>query len=489
MSATLNKKIMSGLGWIFMENIGSQLIQFVVTIMLARLLVPAEFGLVAIVLTFNAFLSVFVEGGLESALIQRKNLKPEDCNATFFLNLLVAGVCYCGIFVAAPFIADFYNSPQMTSVLRVLSLSILLLAIHIVPRALIFREMKFNVRFKIMWPGLCISAVVGISMAYGGFGVWALVFRQLCGEMIFLLLIWYYSRWKPSLRVNWNGLREMVGFGWKIFTANLMETAFNAISPLLIGKMFSLKALSFYNQGSHYPNIFLGVCKSLISYVMFPVLASIQDDLEHCGKLILRAHRFILFVVCPVAAWLMVIAEIFVRILLTDQWLPSIPFMRIFCLGMIFIPGTIMNIQATNAVGRSDVFLGLEIAKKILLILVIVVACHFGVIYMAWGGAIMMFFGFFLNAMGVQKLFRCSLLLQLREFAAPLLLSGCSGALAFAVVRYGEAQNVFLIFTAASAAFGISYLLLSLLFQRHVVLECVKIAKTLAPNYFQRKIQ
>ena len=278
MAATLKQKIFSGIFWQGLCNIGNYGLNFVISIILARLLTPEDFGVVAIVGVFIALFGVFIDSGFSSALVQKKDLAAEDCSSVFFLNLTMAGIIYAILFFAAPWIARFYARPELALCIRILALSMVISSFSIVQGTMIYRNMLFHLNFRISLISLAISGGIGVYLAFRGFGVWALIVQQLCKSFITCILQWVWGKWRPIAVWDFTRLRKLFQFGWKLFCSGILDNLYNNIYPLLIGKLFNLSTLSYYNRGNHIPSLGMGIINSTLGSVLFPAFSSIQHD-------------------------------------------------------------------------------------------------------------------------------------------------------------------------------------------------------------------
>lgn len=361
-----NKKtIISSLLWKFLERTGTQLTQFVVSIVLARILSPEDFGLVALVMIFITIANVFVQSGLNTALIQKKDADDLDFSSVFFASMAVACAIYVGLFFSAPAIADFYARSELVPVLRVLSLTLFLGAVNSIQVAYISKHMMFKKLFLRSVGAILPSAVLGIVLALCGFGVWALVWQQLSNVLLAIVVMWFSVKWRPSFQFSFERLKGLLGFGWKLLLSSLLDTGYSNLRGLIIGKVFAPAALAFYNRGEHIPFLVVNNINSSIQSVMLPSLSAIQDDRPQVKRLMRRAIVTSSFLIVPLMMGLAVSAKSVVLILLGEKWLQCVPFVQIYCAIFAFYPIHTSNLSAINALGRSDVFLKLEIIKKI----------------------------------------------------------------------------------------------------------------------------
>ena len=360
------KSIISSLIWKFLERGGTQGVQFIVSIILARLLAPSDFGLIALVLVFLNIADVFVQSGFNMALIQKKNADNLDFSSVFYLCIGVSIVVYTILFFTAPLVADFYNRPELTSIVRVLSLSVIITAFNSVQEAYIARNMLFKKLFFRSVSVAIPAGIIGITCAYHGMGVWALVVQKLATALLFCIFMWFTVKWRPLPQFSFSRVKTLFSFGWKLLASALLNTGYNELHSFVIGKMFTPAALGFYSRGNQFPSIIVSNINTSIQSVLLPSLSSYQDDRERLKQMTRRAIVTSSFVIVPLMACLAALAKPLVLVLLGEKWLPCVPFIQICCFVYSFWPIHTSNLSAINAVGHSDIFLKLEIIKKII---------------------------------------------------------------------------------------------------------------------------
>lgn len=419
--------VISNLVWRFAERCGAQLVSFIVSIVLARILAPEDYGTIALVTVFTAILQVFVDSGLGTALIQKKDADEIDFSSVFYFNFVVCLILYLGMFAAAPFIADFYGDVTLVPVIRILSLTIVISGVKGIQQAYVSRNMLFKRFFFSTIGGTIFSAVLGIAMAYAGFGIWALVAQQLSNTFIDTLILWITVRWRPTKSFSWTRLKYLLSFGWKLLVSSLLDTAYNNLRNLIIGKMYSSSDLAFYNQGDKFPKVIVTNINASIDSVLLPTMSSAQDDKERVKQMTRRAIKTSTYVMAPLMMGLAFCAEPIVSLVLTDKWLPCVPFLRIFCTTYMFWPVHTANLNAINAMGRSDWFLRLEIIKKIMGMTILLSTMWFGVMAMAYSLLLSSVLSQIINSWPNRKLLDYGYLEQVRDFAPGILLAVIMG--------------------------------------------------------------
>lgn len=421
------QKVFSNLIWRFMERFGSQAVSFVVSIVLARLLEPELYGSVALVLVITSILQVFVDSGMATALIQKKDTDDLDFSSVFYFNLAFCLLLYTGLFLAAPLLSRAYGDSSLVPVIRVLGLTIVVSGVKNVQQAYVSKTMQFRRFFFATLGGTIFSAAVGISMAYLGYGIWALVMQQLLNAAVNTAILWLTVGWKPRRCFSLRRLKVLVAYGWKILVSALLDTAYLKLYQLVVGLKYTSADLAFYNKGDQYPNLLVENINSSIDSVLLPVLSAEQDEREQVREMTRRAVKTSTYLMLPMMAGLAVCAEPFVRLLLTEKWLPSVPYMQVFCLMYAFYPLHTANLNAVKAMGRSDIFLKLEILKKLISTVLLVASVNLGVYAIALSQLLSCLMAAVINAWPNRRLLGYSFLSQLRDVLPALLLSGIMG--------------------------------------------------------------
>lgn len=379
-----NKSIVTNFIWRFAERCGAQLVTFIVSIVLARILLPEDYGTIALITVFTTILQVFVDSGLGTALIQKKDADETDFSSVFYFNFIVCIVLYIGLFMAAPMIAQFYNNETLTPVIRIIGLTIVVSGVKGIQQAYVSRNLLFKRFFFSTIGGTIFSAVVGIVLAYAGCGVWALALQQLTNTLVDTIILWLTVRWRPQKKFSWTRLKELLGFGWKLLVSSLLDTVYNNLRNLIIGKMYTSADLAYYNQGDKFPKIIVTNINTSIDSVLLPTMSKSQDSSDKVKSMTRRAIKTSTYIMAPLMLGLAFCAKTIVSLILTDKWLPCVPYLQIFCITYMFWPIHTANLNAINAMGRSDLFLKLEIAKKSIGMILLITTMRFGVMAMAY---------------------------------------------------------------------------------------------------------
>ena len=428
-----NNAIIKNLIWKFLERGGVQGVQFIVQIVLARILTPADYGVTGLIIVFINVANVCVQSGLGSALIQKKNATEDDFSSVFYLNILISLVMMGILFITAPVISSFYQMEILIPVLRVQSLMLLFNAFNVVQNAVLQKNMQFKKLFYASLAAITLSGIFGILFAYLGAGVWALVFQQLINALITSVILWIIVKWRPKCVFKLGNIRQLFKFGSRLLCSGVIDTLYNNIYPLIIGKVYSQAELGYYNRGYQIPNVLVSNLNGSIQGVLFPAFAEYQDNRPRLKQLVRRSIVTSSFLVFPMMAGLAACSEPLTIILLTEKWLPSVPFMQLSCIIYALWPIHTANLQAINAVGRSDIFLKLEIIKKSISITVLFITVPRGIYFMLIGSCCTSFIGAAINAWPNKKLLNYSYFEQIKDIPPSLILSLIMCALCFSV--------------------------------------------------------
>lgn len=417
------KRIVSSLVWRFAERCGAQGVAFVVSIVLARILEPSAYGTIALITVFTAILQVFVDSGLGNALIQKKDADNLDFSTVFFTNITVCTILYIFICFSAPLISSFYRQPELTPYIRVLSLTVLISGVKNVQQAYVSKHLLFKKFFFSTLGGTIIAGAVGVIMAYTGFGVWALVAQQVVNLSIDTAILWITVKWRPNRQFSFTRLKSLFSFGWKLLASALLDTVYNDLRQLVIGKLYSSSDLAYYNQGEKFPKLVVTNINSSIDSVLLPTLASEQDNRERVKAMMRRSIKTSVYIMAPMMMGLAFVAEPLVILILTEKWLPCVPFLRIFCINYMFWPIHTANLNAIKAMGRSDLFLKLEIVKKMVGFSLLLGTMRFGVMAMAYSLLISSVLSQIINSWPNRKLLNYGYLEQMRDILPGIVLA------------------------------------------------------------------
>lgn len=431
----MKTKVVSGLFWKFLERGGTQGMHFIISLILARLLMPKDYGAIAIITVFITISNVFIQVGFSTALIRNKKVDDLDYSSAFYVSLMLAGIIYIGLFIGAPFIASFYDTPVLKPAMRVLSLSLLFGSVNCIQNAVITRDMQFKKLFYRSLSAIIISGAMGIAAAYFGLGLWALVIQQLSFSIVVVIVMWFTVSWRPKLMFSWQRVRLLLSVGWKLLVGSLIGTVYNEVESLVVGKLFKTDSLGFMNRGKTFPKIGCTTIDGAMQSVMLPAYAKYQDDRARVKGMVRKSMMTSAFLLFPTMTGLAVVAEPLVRLVLTDKWLPCVPFLQIYCLVYVLFPLHTANLQAINALGRTDITLKLEIIKKIIAITILVATCFISAQAIAWGYAAVSLLSTAINAFPNKKLLDYGFIEQLKDLASA---AGASAAMGVPVYIIGE---------------------------------------------------
>ena len=432
-----NPKVLANFLWRFAERCGAQGVAFVVSVVLARLLAPEVYGTIALVTVFTTLLNVFIDSGFGNALIQKKDADDLDFSTVFYFNITVCTLLYLGMFFAAPWIARFYKNLALTPVIRVLSLTLIISGVKNVQQAYVSRTMQFKRFFFATLGGTIGAAVIGIVMAYHGFGVWALVAQQIFNATVDTIILWITVKWRPRWMFSFERLKGLFSYGWKLLVSSLLDTVYNDLRQLIIGKMYTTSDLAQYNRGKQFPNLIVTNVNSSINSVLLPTMSRAQDDPARVKAMTRRAMKTSTYVMAPLMMGLAFIGEPIVDLILTEKWLPCVPFLRIFCITYMFYPVNTTNLNAIKAMGRSDLFLKLETIKKVIGLSVLLGTMWFGVMAMAYSLLFTSITSQIINSWPNKKLLDYSYPEQIRDILPGILLAVFMGCCVYPVKWIG----------------------------------------------------
>ena len=429
----LKSKVVSGLFWSLGERFITQGASFALSIILARLLIPSEYGLVALILVFINLASVFVTNGIGESLIQKKNADETDFSTIFYCSFLMSIIIYTILFLTAPFIAKFYGNSDLISVLRTLALIIPISSFSTIQQAYVSKKMMFKKFFFSNLGGTLVSGLIGIIMAYYGFGVWALVAQNLINTIVGTIVLFFTVQWRPRLLFSIDSAKELVGFGWKLIAANLINIGYNELRSLTIGKIYTMADLAYYNRGNQFPSLIISNINTTIAKVVFPAMAEVNDDICRLKTVTRRAMKITAYLIFPLMIGLMSVAHSLILVLLTEKWLFVVPFLQICCIYWLFQPMQTANWQAIKALGRSDLLMNLEILKKVIGVAMLLLTMHINVYAIAISNAVFGGISMIINMIPNKKLINYSMAEQFRDIAPPLILSITMGGMIYTI--------------------------------------------------------
>ena len=420
----MNKRtVMTNMLWRFAERCGAQGVSFVVSLILARLLAPEVYGIVALITVFTVILNLFVDSGLKNALIQKKDADQLDFSTVFYCNVVLGLVLYAGMAAAAPWIARFYQQPELVPCIRVLSLTLVLGGVNGVQTAVVSKRMQFRRYFYATLGGTLVSAVVGVAMAVMGYGVWALIAQRLVNQAIDTTILWMTVRWRPTWEFSLVRLKPLFGYGSKILCSSLLDSLTGNVSGLLIGKLYTADSLAYYDKGKNVPFFVIQNIQTAVQSVLFPVLAEEQEEQTRVRRILRQSIQVSAYCIVPYMVGIGVCARPLIRVLFTEKWIAMAPFLQMWCFVCAFYLLHTANLQVIQALGHSGLYLRLEIIKQALSLTAIVLVIPFGVLRMMQAMCVVTVLSFFINAHPNGRLIGYGFWAQIREVLPILLLN------------------------------------------------------------------
>lgn len=425
--------IIKSLLWKLMEKCSVQGVSFIVTIILARILSPEEYGIVAIVTIFLHFSNILIEGGFSTALIQKKGYDNKDFSTIFFFSLIVAFVIYILLYISSNSIAFFFNEPQLTSVIKVLSINLFFCAINSIQKAYVSKKLLFKKMFLCSLLAAVFSGIIGIYLAWRGWGVWALVYYSLVSQLLITVFMWLSIEWRPMFVFSISSFKRLFDYGWKILTTHLIISIFKNIRSIIISKFYSAAMLAYFDKGKQLPALAMDNINTSIQTILFPVFSEVQDDRVKVKSMVRRSIKTNCLFIFPLMIGLFVMAEPLVIAIYTDKWSSMVPFVQIFALSFILMPMQLANIEAIKSLGYSNITLKLEIIKKVIEVIILVISAYLGVLAIAWGVVIYNFICLFINLYPNTKLLNYSFKEQVYDFMPQLLSAIVMGCFVYLV--------------------------------------------------------
>ena len=398
MAESLKKKTVRGTFWSAVDSISSQGVTFLVGLVLARLLTPHEYGLIGYIMILVAVFNSIVDSGFSNALIRKKDAGEADYSTAFIFNLAVSVVLMAAMYLLAVPFSRFFREPQLVPLVRVMSVIIIINALALVQRTRLVKNVDFKTQTKASLISSLTSAVVGLSMAFGGLGVWSLAGQQISRQLVNTVCLWVLNRWTPSREFSWSSFREMFGFGWKLLVSGLIDTVWREISQLVIGKCYSTETLGQYTRGKQFSDIFSSNMTSIVQRVSYPVLSSVQDERERMREGYRRIIRITMLASFVLLFGLAAVADSLVVVLIGPQWQEAAHYLQILCFSACLYPLHAINLNMLQVQGRSDLFLKLEIVKKIIAIGPLLLGIFIDIDWMLWGSLVTSIIAYFLNA-------------------------------------------------------------------------------------------
>jgi len=462
---SLRKQAVSGMIWTFLQQFGSQLISFVVSLVLARLLLPEEFGLIGMLTIFMGIGSALFNGGLTSSLIRTQECTQEDYSTVFYFNFAGSILIYGILFMVAPWIAKFYHQPSLTSITRVYGLTFILSAFGTVQNTILTRELKFKKLAIISLPALVISSVVGILMAYLNYGVWSLIVSTLVNVFFVSFFLWFNAKWYPKLIFSKDKFIQHFYYGYKLTISAILDTIFTNIYHIVIGRFYSPTLVGYYTRANTLMMLPVGNISGALNKVVFPLFSKVQDDLPRFRNSYKQIMQMVLFIITPIIVLMGLLAKPLIVFLFTDKWLAVVPIFKIICFTGILYPIHLYNLIVLEVKGRSDLFLKLEVLKKILLTIILIISFFYGFYALLWGQLIFSILALFINTHYAGKILEYSMWQQMRDILPIFIFAVIMAAITFIVDRMLTSQIDIVRLILGSLSGILTYLLVAYLFK------------------------
>ena len=419
----LGDKMFKGMAWSAVERVSVQAVQFIIGIILARILTPEEYGIIGILIVFIAISQVFIDSGFTKALIQKRDRTEDDISTVFFFNIIISIICYALLWVSAPYVADFYNLGQLAILLRVLALSLIFNALFTVPFTLFTIKMDFKTITMVNFVATIVSGGVAIYMAETGYGVWALVAQTLVRGLVTVVLIWLGIKWKPNWVFSMSSFKKLFSFGSKLLISSLLNVTVNKSYELVIAKTSSTEDLGYYTRGSQFSDVIFGIMSTVLDRVLLPGLTEVQDQIALLVKHTRSIIRATALLMVPIFIFLAAMADPIIRVLLTEKWLAAIPIMQIFCIARLITIISGINVNLLYVIGRTDLSLRQQYVKLAVRIILLILALKYGIIYIALAELASTIIHFFINSYYPGKIMKYGAFAQIKDML-PLIVSG-----------------------------------------------------------------
>ena len=436
MPESLKNKTIKGVLWSAVERFSVQGVQFLVTLVIARILDPKDFGLVGMLTIFLAVAQSLIDSGFSQALIRKQDRSEEDNCTVFYFNIVVSGLLYLLLYALAPFVSKFYNEPQLTDLMRVICIIIIINSFAVVQRALYTATINFKTQAKATFTSALVSGIIGIGLAMKGFGVWTLAWQQIIRAALNTILLWWYSSWRPRLIYSWQSFRDLFKFGSNLLLSGLLDTIYSNIYQITIGKIFSATSLGYFTQAKQIAALPSSNIQGIIGSVTYPVLSSLQNEDERLAINYRKLLRVSAFIVFPLMCGLAAVSYPLINILLGEKWNFTATLLIPISFAMMWYPIHAINLNLLKVKGRSDLFLRLEIIKKILGVCMLAATFSFGLIVMCCGIVINSFIALFINTYYTGKLINVGFVKQMKDLSGVLLLSLSMAAIVYTITCF-----------------------------------------------------
>lgn len=455
----LKKQVATGAIWVFMDQFGVQLVSFVVNLVLARLLMPADFGTIALFNVVINICSVLINGGMSSSLVRTQSVDERDLSTVFWFNMATTALLYLLVFIAAPAIGQFYQLPILGPIIRVYSIVLIIDSFVHVQAVLFDKKLDFKTTFKVRLPSVIVGGLAGIGFALAGMGVWSLVYSALLQNLLYTLQYWFYSEWRPTFTFDRDKFNTHFAFGIRLTLSALLNVIFNNVYSIVIGKRFSETTLGYYNRAESLKNLPINNISTALNKVTYPLFAKFSNDDQQLRHAYRRVLKLVIFIVAPTISLMVIAAEPIIRLLLGAKWLPAVPYFQLMALGALFQPIHNYNLNVLQVKGRSDLYLKLEIIKKICIVVAVVVGLRYGVYGLIWGQVAVSVASLFINTHYTARFLDYSMRQQLYDLLPSIFLScalGCAVWWGTTLLPYEltDGMEAFLLFSSYIVAFA-----------------------------------
>jgi len=473
----LKEKAIKGVGWNALQHLGRQGIRFVIGIILARILLPEHYGVIGVLMVFIAIARTVADSGLGQALIQKKNATYIDECSIFYTNIFLSILMYLALCLFAPWISRFYDMPQLDILTKVLGLQLVIQSFGLIHSTVLTKRIDFKTQAIITLVSVTISGTIGIIMAYNGFGIWSLVAQTLSSSTLNTIGLWICFDWRPSFQYSFQSIRSLFGFGSKVLASSLLDTFFRNIYTIVIGKLFPPADLGLYARGNSLVQLPTQNIAVIFRRVSFPIFSSINDDRARIKRGMQKMLNVLFFLNCPIVIGLAITADTVVYVLLTEKWAQCIPYIRLLSFSALLYPLHVINVNALLSIGRSDLFLKLEIIKKTLTIVAIAITCRWGIEAMILGQIVQSFFAYIINAYYTDRFFGYSYWAQIRDVLPYLLTSVLMGICVYSIRMLHFDSLVFMLFSQILVGI-IVYLITSYILRLEAFEEVIEIIRS-----------
>lgn len=455
---SIKQKTVTSIIWTFTDTFIVKGLTFITMLLIARWIGPTEFGLIGMMALFRAIGISLIDSGLSASIIRTPKTCDKDYSTVFYLNVIMSIIIYSLLYMCAPYIADFYNQNVLTLLVRVYCLSFLVSALSSIQISILTKEMKFKKLTYLNAPSVIIGSGVGLLLGYYGYGVWSVIVMYLVTQILYTILLWITSSWKPSFTFSTEKLKEHLNFGYKLTLSGLLDVSYKNVYNILIGKFFPINMLGYFERAKQLNDYPALTITGVVSKVSYPLLSNIQDDKERLSKVYKQLLRVSFFIISPVMLGAAALADPLFDIILGKEWIEAVPYFRILSLGAILYPIHAFNINVLKVYGRSDIFLKLEVIKKIVALICVFIGFQFGILGLVWSSVIASFFSLFINTYYSSRMINYSFLNQMKDlfpiFLSALFLFVCMYYIQLQMISYSNIIKLVIVSLIGAFVYG-----------------------------------